>query len=145
VETRDQQKEKRIVPTASSILDDGTIVEMVYRPDQRRTFFAIYNAGRWTLQDATDIGPDTRLVPFSPNNNLIKNEVVLLPSEPRLYGSEAASIWRLQVGSAASPPSISIIGNASIYSPRTRVWSTCRKSSKFMQRAGVPPHRAGSV
>ncbi|BBZ91347.1 hypothetical protein BRDID11004_75240 [Bradyrhizobium diazoefficiens] len=29
-----------------------------------------------------------KLVPFSPNNNLIKNEVVLLPSEPRSYGDE---------------------------------------------------------
>ncbi|KGJ65558.1 hypothetical protein DXU04_12070 [Bradyrhizobium diazoefficiens] len=28
------------------------------------------------------------MVPFSPNNNLIKNEVVLLPSEPRSYGDE---------------------------------------------------------
>ena len=89
METRDQQKEKRIVPTASAVLDDGTIVEMVFRPDLRRTLFAIYSAGRWTLQDAIDIGPDAKLVPFSANNNLIKNEVVLLPSEPRIYGSEA--------------------------------------------------------
>jgi hypothetical protein len=58
VETRDQQKQKRIVPTASSILDDGTIIEMVYRSDLRRTLFAIYSAGRWTLQDAIDIRPN---------------------------------------------------------------------------------------
>ena len=62
---------------------------MVFRPDLRRTLFAIYSAGRWTLQDAIDLGPDAKLVPFSANNNLIKNEVVLLPSEPRIYGSEA--------------------------------------------------------
>ena len=43
-------------------------------------------AGR--IQDGADIGPGARLVPFSPNNNLIKNEVVLLPSEPQIYGSE---------------------------------------------------------
>ena len=46
------RKRRQIVPTASAILDDGTIVEMVFQPKQRRTFFAIYNAGRWTLQDA---------------------------------------------------------------------------------------------
>ena len=40
-------------------------------------------------EDTIDLGPDARLVPFSANNNLIKNEVVLLPSEPRIYGSEA--------------------------------------------------------
>ena len=49
------------MPTASAILDDGTIVEMVYRLDLRRTVFAIYSAGRWTLQDAIDLGPDARL------------------------------------------------------------------------------------
>ncbi|MFY9622885.1 MAG: hypothetical protein WAJ91_00685, partial [Rhodoplanes sp.] len=62
---------------------------MTFRPELRRTLFAIYSAGRWTLQDAVDIGPDTKFVPFSANNNLIKNDVVLLPSEPRIYGSEA--------------------------------------------------------
>ena len=41
------------------------------------------------MQDAIDIGPDTKLVPFSAGNNLIKNNVVLLPSEPQIYGSEA--------------------------------------------------------
>ena len=81
---------------ASSILDDSTIVEMVYRPDLRRTLFAVYTSGRWTLQDAIDIGPDAKFVPFSPNNNLIKNEVVLLPSEPRIYGSEAQLVAEIR-------------------------------------------------
>ena len=89
MENREQPKQNRIVPTASAILDDGTIAEMTFRPELRRTLFATYSAGRWTTQDAIDIGPDSKLVPFSPNNNLIKNEVVLLPSEPRIYGSEA--------------------------------------------------------
>lgn len=57
VEFRNDQNQKRIVPTASAVLDDGMIVEMVYRPDLRQTLFAIYSAGRWTLQDVVDIGP----------------------------------------------------------------------------------------
>jgi len=89
VEIRDEPSKKRIVPTASAILDDGTIVDMTFRPELRRTFFAICSTGRWTLQNAIDIGPDAKLVPFSPDNNLIKNEVVLLPSAPEIYGSEA--------------------------------------------------------
>ena len=40
-----------MVPTASAILDDGTIVEMVYRPDQRRTLLAIYSMARWTVRE----------------------------------------------------------------------------------------------
>ena len=35
------------------------------------------------------------LVPFSANNNLIKNEVVLLPSEPRIYGSETQLVTEI--------------------------------------------------
>ena len=96
METNDEAIKKRIVPTASAILDDGTIVEMTFRPELRRTLFAIYSAGRWTLQDAVDIGPDARLVPFSANNNLIKNEVVLLPSEPLIYGSETELVAGLR-------------------------------------------------
>ena len=89
MEISHQPNNKRVVPTASAILDDGTIVETTFRPELRRTFFAFYGAGRWTLRDAIDLGPDEKLVPFSPNNNLIKNEVVLLPSEPYICGSEA--------------------------------------------------------
>lgn len=77
------------MPTVSAILNDGTIVETVYRLEMRRTLFAVHSAGRWTLKDAIDIGSNTKLVPFLPDNNLIKNEVVLLSSEPSIYGSEA--------------------------------------------------------
>jgi hypothetical protein len=69
---------------------------MGFQPQQRRTVFAIYSAGRWTLQDTVDLGPDARLVPFSPNNNLVKNEVVLLPSEPMIYGSEEKLVADIQ-------------------------------------------------
>ena len=84
------------MPTASAVLDDGTIVEMIFRPDLRRTLFAIYSAGRWTIQDVVDLGPDAKLVPFSANNNLIKNDVVLLPSEPQIYGSEAQLVAEIR-------------------------------------------------
>ena len=96
MKANDETIKKRTVPTASAILDDGTIVEMVSRSDLRQTFFATYSAGRWTLQDVVELGPDAKLVPFSANNNLIKNEVVLLPSEPRIYGSEAQLVAEIR-------------------------------------------------
>jgi hypothetical protein len=96
MESNPEQKKKQIVPTASAVLEEGTIVEMVFQPEHRRTFFAIHNAGRWTLQDGIDLGDDARLVPFSPRNNLIKNEVVLLPSEPLIYGSEEKLVSDIQ-------------------------------------------------
>ncbi len=87
---------KRITPTVSAILEDGTIVELVYQPQTRQTILALYNAGRWTLQPHIDPDDGHRLVPFSPDNNLIKNEVVLLPSEPGIYGSEKELLADIQ-------------------------------------------------
>jgi hypothetical protein len=75
VKTNNEPNTKRVEPTASAVLDDGTIVEMTFHPDLRATCFAIYAARRWTLQNMIDNGPDANLVPFAPNNNLIKNEV----------------------------------------------------------------------
>ena len=85
---RETNDNRRVIPTASALLDDGTIVELVFRPQERRTLFAVYDAGRWTLKTHVDLDRATRLVPFSADNNLIKNAAVLLPSEPRIYGSE---------------------------------------------------------
>jgi hypothetical protein len=96
VEDNTNENKQTIIPTASAMLEDGTLVEMAFQPKQRRTFFVIYSAGRWTLQDAIDLGSDARLVPFSPNNNLVKNEVVLLPSEPMIYGSEEKLVADIQ-------------------------------------------------
>ena len=96
MENSPEQNKKLLVPTASAILDDDTIVETIFQPDHRRTAFAIYNAGRWTVQDRIDQGSGTGLVPFSPNNNLVKNEVVLFPAEPQIYGSEASLVAGIQ-------------------------------------------------
>src|SRR5438094_314434 len=96
MENNAELNKRQIVPTASAILEDGTIVEMAFKTEQRRTFFAMYNGGRWTLQDGIDLGSGARLVPFSPNNNLIRNDVVLLPAEPRIYGSEASLVADVQ-------------------------------------------------
>jgi hypothetical protein len=88
-EKEDSGTPKRFdTPTVSAVGEDRTIVELLYRPEERRTLFALCNAGRWTLQSHIDLDDNARLVPFSPDNNLIKNDVVLLPSEPLIYGSE---------------------------------------------------------
>ncbi|WP_202802034.1 hypothetical protein, partial [Bradyrhizobium liaoningense] len=79
---------RHVSPTVSDVLEDGTIVELVYRPEHRATLLATSVAGRWTLATHVDVPGGHQLVPFSPNNNLIKNDVVLLPSEPRIYGTE---------------------------------------------------------
>ncbi|MGY3388325.1 hypothetical protein ACVWW6_000916 [Bradyrhizobium sp. USDA 3311] len=85
---RGTTEQRHVRPTVSDVLEDGTIVELIYRPEHRTTLFATSLAGRWTLAKRVDVPGGYQLVPFSPNNNLIKNEVVLLPSEPRSYGGE---------------------------------------------------------
>ncbi len=84
------------IPTASAILADGTIVELVHKPSRRMTALALFSAGRWTLKSQAVDGAAGVRVPFSPKNNLIANEALLLPSEPRIYGSEAALVAEIQ-------------------------------------------------
>ena len=69
---------------------------MVHRPDEKRTGFALWRDEKWTIESAFEADPFRRWVPYSPHNNLIKNEVVLLPSEPEEYGSEEELLAEIQ-------------------------------------------------
>src|SRR5438552_15004349 len=89
-------KKQRPVPTVSAVFGDGAILEMVHRPDEKRTAFALWQDEKWTIEPAFDADPLRRWVPYSPHNNLIKNEVVLLPSEPEEYGSEDELLAEIQ-------------------------------------------------
>ena len=89
-------KQQKPVPTVSAVFDDGSILEMVYKPQEKRTAFVLWKDGEWKFEPGLSIDPFRRLVPYSPNNNLIKNEVVLLPSEPEEYGSEESLLDQIQ-------------------------------------------------
>jgi hypothetical protein len=82
-------KRQNRIPTASAVLRDGSLVELMYRPDERSTCFAIYRDGGWSTDREVSDGGEGLLVPFSPDNNLIRTEAVVLPSEPMEYGTEA--------------------------------------------------------
>jgi hypothetical protein len=88
--------EQRSIPTASATFDDGSILEMVHRPDEKRSAFVVWNGSEWKAVPNFSRDARTRLVPYSPNNNLIKNEVVLFPSEPEEYGSEEQLLGEIQ-------------------------------------------------
>src|SRR3989442_12934564 len=77
--------ERKIV-TVSNVSDDGSMLEMLYEPKEKRTGFAVWKDGKCTIEPSIRL-PQYRLVPYSAQNNLIKNDVVLLPSEPHDYGS----------------------------------------------------------
>ena len=95
-EEKTDGEKKPAVPTTSAILDDDVIVELAYDAGRHRTFFVVFSAGRWTLQDRVTTSSGVTLVPFSPDNNLIANEAVFLPSEPHIYGSEDKLLAEIQ-------------------------------------------------
>jgi hypothetical protein len=74
--------------TVSRILSNGALVELVYDPKAHATALATCHEGQWTIERHIQTPEGEQLVPYSPDNNLIKNEAVLLPSEPMEYGDE---------------------------------------------------------
>lgn len=91
----EQPEKSRAIPAVSTILDDGSLVEMVYRPEEQRTAFVVWRDDGWS--EVPHVERDgARLVPYSPRNNLITNGVVLFPSEPAEYGTVADLVAEVQ-------------------------------------------------
>ncbi len=82
-------------PTVSAELPDGSLVEMVYDPVEHRTSLCVAKDGEWRSEKHLVVR-DERLVPYSPNNNLLRHEVVLLPSGPEEFDSEEALLAEIQ-------------------------------------------------
>ena len=95
-EKKEETKRRSDVPTFSRVLENGTLVEMIYDPEERRTSFAVAKDGEWRFEDTVSIDERQRLVPYSPDNSLINNEIVLLPSEPQEYGTEQELVRDIQ-------------------------------------------------
>jgi hypothetical protein len=74
--------------TPSTVLSDGRVVEMVYDPASKETKFAVFNDVEVTYEKSITLEDNTTLFPYSPKNNLIKNEVVLFPSRAEDYGRD---------------------------------------------------------
>jgi hypothetical protein len=94
-DAEEARKEQRI-PTVSAVLGDGTILETVVDREAKRTSFVLAKDGEWQSADSVPIDSSARLVPYSPRNNLLAHEVVLLPSEPEEYGSEDALLPEIE-------------------------------------------------
>ncbi len=78
-------------PIISAVLADGTIVETIHRPEEHRTLFAVGKDTDFRYETSL-LADGERLVPYSPRNNLLRNEVVLLPSEPTEYETDEALV-----------------------------------------------------
>lgn len=74
---------------SSTVLNDGTIVEMIRRSEMGQTSFVIWKDG--DIQETASVmkcDENCRLVPFSARNNLLAHGVVLLPSQTTEYRSD---------------------------------------------------------
>jgi hypothetical protein len=71
-------------------------VELVYDPKARRTSLAVWRNRACEVVSRLELRAGERLVPYSPGNNLIKNNVILLPTGPDEYGSEAELVAEIQ-------------------------------------------------
>src|SRR5882724_11602418 len=93
---KDLAKKRIHVATASAVLSNGAVLEMLYEPRDKKTAFALWKDGSWTQVAQWQASEHIHLVPYTPENNLIKNGVVLFPSIPQEYGSEKELIFEIQ-------------------------------------------------
>lgn len=92
VETTKQHR----TPTISTVLSDGTLVEMLYSPEIKHCRFVSYQNEEWRYEERLHVGEGQVLIPYSPDNNLLKHDVVLFPSEVEEYESEERLVSDVQ-------------------------------------------------
>jgi len=91
-----EKEEKRFKKQiASMILDDGSIVEMVYDPIKSRSDFIIFNNGEIKKESLIEI-EDMDYVPLYPNNGLLRNRVILFPTNVEKFESEESLIIEIE-------------------------------------------------
>jgi hypothetical protein len=86
---KEDDRARRRVPRVSARLADGSLLELLYRPKEHRTLFALAREGEITEVEKFELPDGKVLVPYSPDNNLITHKAILLPSEATEYGDEA--------------------------------------------------------
>lgn len=100
METSSEQKPVRPrdtgIPTATAVLPDDRLVELVYDQERERTAFVVGQGESWEEVAQADRTKGRSLVPYSAWNNLIRNRVVLLPSRPEDYPSEEELVGDVQ-------------------------------------------------
>jgi hypothetical protein len=92
-----QTERKHRVPTVSRVCADRTLIELVYDAAKRTTGLAVSRfGGLWNIEQEVRIETGETLVPYSPKNNLITNECVMLPSGPAEFFTKEELIADIQ-------------------------------------------------
>jgi hypothetical protein len=92
---KEDKKRRGLLPTVSRVLPTGEIIELLYDAKSCRTRLAVSRNGKCTLEDTVAIDENTKLVPYSADNNLIKHQVLVLPEKPDPFVSVPALILEI--------------------------------------------------
>jgi hypothetical protein len=95
-ETTENTKKEKLEPVVSAVFEGGVILEMYYDQKEKRTGFFLLKEGGLSKVNDYALDPQHKLFPYSAKNNLIKNRIVLFPSEPEDYSSEESLIQEIQ-------------------------------------------------
>ena len=87
---------ERKTRAVSEVYDDGTLLELAYDPIAKRTTFIVWDGKAWKRVESYRHTDGRTLHPYRATNNLIANNVVLLPSEPLEYGGEQSLIAEIR-------------------------------------------------
>src|SRR4051812_47164649 len=90
-----QGDRRRRIRAVSARLPDGTLAELLYKPEVRATLFAVARGGEVWEAEYLELPDGAHLVPYSAHNNLITHRAILLPSEAAEY--QGASALRAKV------------------------------------------------
>ena len=90
--TSKQTGEAKTLALCSAAVDDGTLVEMIYRPGKQETSFLTWHDGQLGEQRFVDLSDGWRAAPYSPYNNLLSHGVVAFASEATAFDSESGLV-----------------------------------------------------
>lgn len=88
-------EKRNLQPIVSTILPDGSIVEMVLDSQQQKTSFVVWNGTDWNKVPRVVAGEQV-YIPYAASNNLLRHGVVFLPSEPVEYGDTAMLVAEIR-------------------------------------------------
>jgi hypothetical protein len=92
----DPERYSQKTPSLGGEPVSGTYLEITYDPDTAKTGFAVWKDGSVEYVIRFPVGGNRFWIPFSPTNNLIAHQVVLLPSKADEFGSEADLISEIR-------------------------------------------------
>jgi hypothetical protein len=92
--TATQDQRPRGKPTISARLEDGRLAELVVAANGE-TSFAVWSGSSHANCATIPTTAGHRLVPYSRDNSLLQNRIVLFPSEPAEYGTKNELLQRI--------------------------------------------------